>query len=195
MRHHTMRHIARTLILLTCLSVGSSVLAAEWKTLGIAELGGCASYKKDCVAAVKSRHSQLSVLTTAEAKFDVLVNTKRIATLEGYSVSIEEQFSVKENDIFLLAVNSGGMACPMELYIIQVANAADAVISPSFGTCSDYYLAQIEDGALVVKMPSYFNPMHLKDLNESELKAVESRKGTVFRWLNSRLSEKSDVKN
>jgi hypothetical protein len=47
---------------------------------------------------------------------------------------------------------------------------------------------------LIVKMPSYFNPMHLNDLTEDERKEIDQRKGSVYTWFDSKITEKPDTR-
>src|SRR5262245_16577423 len=146
---------------LSAILASQTAIGAEWNTLGVGEIESCASYNEECVASIKTRYGELSLETTDQGDFKLSVNKEQIATLSGYSISIQEKFEIGINDIFLLAVNSGGMACPMDLYIIQVGNASSYKVSERFGTCTDYYKAYVSKDCLIVKMPSYFNPMHL----------------------------------
>ena len=167
--------------------------AAEWNTLGIGEIETCASYDKECVANVKTRYGELSLETTDEGDFKLSVNQKQIATYSGYAVSIQEKFEIGTNDIFLIAVNSGGMACPMDIYVVQVGDASSYKVSERFGTCSDSYKSNVSKDSLIMKMPAYFNPMHLDDLSEDERREIDQSKGSVYTWFNSKLTEKADT--
>jgi hypothetical protein len=165
----------------------------EWKTLGIEEIGTCASYDKECVANVKTRYGELSLQTTEDGDFKLSVNEKQIGTYGGYSVSIQEKFQIGTNDVFLVAVNSGGMACPMDLYIVQVGKDSSSKVSERFGTCTDSYKANVSKDSLIVRMPSYFNPMHLNDLSEDEKKEIDQQKGSIYTWFDSKITETSDT--
>jgi len=176
-------------ILTTQLAIG----AEDWKTLGIGEIESCASYDKECVASVKTRYGELSLATTDDGDFKLSINKEQIATYTGYSISIQEKFEIGTNDLFLIAVNSGGMACPMDLYVVQIGNASSYKASERFGTCTDSYKANANKDSLVVRMPSYFNPLHQDDLSEDEKKEIDQAKGSVYTWTNAKLTEKSDT--
>ena len=187
--------VARIVLILACLIVNVPALSSDWDTLGLGEDGrGCASYDKGCVASVKTRYGEVLFTTTDEGDFRLSVNQKHDRTFQGYSVTLQGVYALSKSDNVLVALNSGGMACPMELYIVQIRVDSTHAVSRSFGTCTDYYKAYVDKDALLVRMPAYFNPMHFKDLSKKERKEVEQRKGTVFRWSNSRLTEAPDVK-
>jgi hypothetical protein len=173
---------------------GQTAIGAEWNTLGVGGIESCANYDEECVANIKTRYGELSVKTTDQGDFQLSVNQEQIATMSGYSISIQEKFQIGMNDIFLVAVNSGGMACPMDLYIIQIDRVSSYKVSERFGTCTDYYKASVNKDSLIVKMPSYFNPMHLEDLNENERREINERKGSVYTWFNSKITEKPDIR-
>jgi hypothetical protein len=182
-----------SVLFLAILTTQVAMGAAEWSTLGIGEIETCASYDKECVTNVQTRYGELSLQTTDEGDFKLSVNKKQIATYSGYSVSIQEKFEIGMNDIFLVAVNSGGMACPMDLYIVQVGNVSNYKVSERFGTCTDSYKANVTKDSLIMKMPAYFNPMHLDDLSEDEKKEIDQRQGSVYTWFDSKITEKPDT--
>jgi hypothetical protein len=170
-----------------------AIAVEEWKTLGINEIESCASYDKDCDASIKTRYGELSLQTTEEGDFKLTINKKELATYTGYSISIQEKFQIGTSDIFLVAVNSGGMACPMDLYVVQIDDASSYKVSERFGTCTDSYKANVSKDSLIVKMPSYFNPMHLDDLSEDEKREIDQAKGSVYTWFNSKITETEDT--
>lgn len=168
--------------------------ASEWSTMGSGEkVKKCAHYNKKCIEKIKLRNGEFSIKTKRDYGFQLILNGKIISTLDGSSLSIQENHLVGENEIILLALNSGGMACPMEMYIIQ-ASKESSVISESFGSCSDYYETYIEKNVFVVRTPFYFNPMHLRDLSKKERKEIKNTGDNEFRWSNSKITEISDVK-
>jgi hypothetical protein len=175
------------------LTIQTATAAEEWKTLGIGEIESCASYDKECVANIKTRYGELSLKTNDDGDFKLSIDKKEIATYNGYSISIQEKFQIGTNDIFLVALNSGGMACPMDLYVVQIGNASNYKVSERFGTCSDAYKASVTKDSLIVKMPSYFNPMHTDDLSDEEKKEIDQAKGSVYTWFDSRITEKTDT--
>lgn len=169
-------------------------VAAEWNTIGSGEkVKTCAEYNKECSEKVELRDGEVSINTKSEYGFQLYVNGKPIADFEGYSLSIQETNIVNDNEIILLALNSGGMACPMEMYIVEISKTSNA-ISEAFGSCTDYYRTYTDKNVFVVRMPFYFNPMHLQDLSEKEREKIKNTGDTEFRWSNSKITEIHDVK-
>lgn len=188
---NSMRSKLCAFLYLACISLASNVtFASDWKTLGGGEaLGDCAGYNKGCAEVVKTRYGELSIRTSGEDAFSVQANGSEVKKLEGYSLTIQEIHPIGKMDVALLALNSGGMACPMQLYVVQIADGL-VVTSDAFGTCSDYYRAHVKGGSLTVVMPEYFNPMHLGDLSEKQRVRLEKESVEAFEWSDSKLSKK-----
>ena len=169
-------------------------IAEEWSTLGSgAEVKRCAAYNKECIKKIKIKYGEVSIQTKDAFGFYLLFNKNQISTLGGSSLSIQEKITIGQDEIILLALNSGGRSCPMKMYIVQVSNTSSAISEP-FGSCSDYYKTYIENNVFVVRTPFYFNPMHLRDLSKKEREEVENTGDTEFRWSNSKITEINDVK-
>jgi hypothetical protein len=185
---------AISFIFCTLLLMPVATVESAWKTLGVGEvLGDCSGYDKECSKTIKTRYGDLSIRTTGDIDFSVQVNGKQVKAVSGHSLTVQEIHSLGQADVALVAVNSGGMACPMELFIVQTSDES-AIVSDSFGTCSDFYESHIEGSALVIRMPDYFNPMHLDELSEKERESLNNERISVFEWSGSVLSERTQSK-
>ncbi len=165
--------------------------AADWSTLGLAGPGRhCSSHESGCQAVATTRYGSVRVATTPTATFRLTVGDKLIRTFEGESVTIEGTFTPEGSDNLLLSLTTGGMACPIELYILRLAAGAPPTLSRSFGTCSELYRARVEGGALLIEEPIYFDPQLFDEQNEELRKARARGPDTVvYRWSGSQLTE------
>lgn len=165
--------------------------ALEDKTMGIDEIITCANHDQDCEESTSSQYGELSIKTIGDTNFKLFFNKKEVGEFEGLTLSIQEQFTIGKKDIFLIAVNSGGMACPMEMYVFEIGDALNYKLSKAFGTCSDLYRTSMEKEALTITMPYYFNPMHINDLTPKQQKTLKKTKDVMtYIWSNSELIEK-----
>lgn len=162
-----------------------------WKVLGSGDNEkSCTRYEEKCNANIMHRNGAISLNKDDDSDFKLILNGESVATLSGLSVTIQEEFSFGEDegyDVFLIAVNTGGMACPMKVYLLEVSGESDYALSDAFGTCSDYYEAYTEDDEkLVIGMPVYLNPMHANDIRgDEEVEEVENI--TIYEWKNAKL--------
>jgi len=89
-----------------------------------------------CTVTVKTRYGEVTIIKTEETgySYKLLMNGKEVSAFEGESITIEGNYSIGTYDNVLISVGSGGSACPMELYILQVEPKAAYKLSASFGT-------------------------------------------------------------
>ena len=179
-----------TLLIASAFILASTPARADrWDTLGGKGDMACASGNEECMFDIKTRYATLRLASTPAGAFTLSMNGKAIKTFEGYSIFVQDIFHIAASDQVLIGLNSGGMACPMELYIVEVRQDRPLSISESFGTCTDYYKASVENGRLRIRMPVYFNPMHLNDLTPRQRREIERRKDVIYTWHNARLTE------
>lgn len=161
----------------------------QWNSVGVGDIGRCSSYEKNCKAYVDTKYGRITFPKSDDYVFVATIGNKKLVELSGSSINIEKIFSVGTKEIILVAENSGGTACPTTYRIIQLNDHSTFSASGDFGTCSDYYSAHIEQDALVVRMPSYFNPTHLRDLSDREAHEVIQTDEYLYKWANSKLVE------
>lgn len=70
----------------------------------------------------------------------------------AFSVEVKQVLARGSSRFALIAVNSGGSACPTMYRAIDLSGPRP-VVSPEFGTCSDVPTATIREGVLHVSMP------------------------------------------
>ena len=186
-----MRTVTRVAFILTWLACSAAAPTADWSTLGLGGQGRhCSSRESGCQAVASTRYGAVHVTTTLTGTFRLTVGDKLIRNFEGEAFTIEGSFAPVGSDNLLLSVASGGMACPMELYILRLAAGAAPVLSRRFGTCSDLYRAKVEEGTLVIEEPVYFDPSLYEEGNEAQRKERARGPDTiVYRWFGSQLTE------
>ena len=89
-----------------------------------------------------------SLKKTDDLVYEIYLNDKMISSTDSYQyLEIEYQFDIPGGKVALLALGSGGVACPA-LYQVLVAQTNTPVMtSEVFGTCSDSgQLSKLKDG-------------------------------------------------
>ena len=76
---------------------------------------------------------------------------------ECFGLSIEKAFRVDENLVLLLAVGTGGNACPVYYAFLTLKPNGEVKLSKEFGNCLPAREVRTEDGSIVVKIPSYYD--------------------------------------
>lgn len=79
--------------------------------------------------------------------------TKMVSDMSGTTPSFAQEWQREGRDIYLIAVGSGGTACPAEYRFLTVERGK-LTLSDEFGNCSD--IPEVSEGAgeIVVKFPS-----------------------------------------
>ncbi len=74
---------------------------------------------------------------------------------EMQGLSLEASFlnTPQESDIYLLQTTTGGNACPAYYRFVTIEKSGKAVLSDSFGTCSDLYEVSYTSKELRVSIP------------------------------------------
>ncbi len=190
-----MRKFVLSTLAIMLLSATTSLLSAGWDSIGSkANNGHCNSSDSKCSVNIKTHSAEIALITTATGEFQLSVNKKVVKMFEGYSITVEDIYKLNTNDSILVALHSGGMSCPTEFYFLQINLNSTYSISDSFGTCAEQYKANIDKDSVVIRMPSYFNPLHWNDLTPKQKKEVQQRKNSVYKWSNSVLTETVDLK-
>lgn len=92
-----------------------------------------------------------------EGDFSILsIGEKVIKKEETFGFSIEKKITTDSREIFLVMNNSGGAACPVQFFFVEIAENSRAIASEEFGTCTDIVEASVKDGIILVSM-SYAN--------------------------------------
>lgn len=89
-------------------------------------------------AAVK----QALEFTIDKNEYDDVISIKLdgqlISTVTGYYIaSVDREFPTKNGKVALIQLGTGGTSCPAEFMLAIAHNDAQALVTPTFGTCSD----------------------------------------------------------
>jgi hypothetical protein len=133
-----------------------------------------------------SRFGKLRIEDTEETKHKLMLNNKGLYYYEGQSIEILNVFNGKDRDFVILGLNSGGMACPVKVAIIEIWKSGEHRQSESFGSCSDEIKSSFINGKVMVETPMY--APHPEQLSKAELKRRERSK-EVYTWFQSRLAK------
>jgi hypothetical protein len=88
-------------------------------------------------------------------------------------------------DHVLVAINSGGIACPTQFVIIDLEKSGRHRKSPEFGSCSSVMTARMRKDAVVAETPVY--TPHPELIPAKELKK-RNRTKVVYTWRQGKLS-------
>jgi hypothetical protein len=133
-----------------------------------------------------SRFGKLRIVVNEDTKHKLLLNEKGLFYYEGHALEIFKVFNGKDRDYVIVVANSGGIACPAKVVIIELFKSGEPRQSEMFGSCSDEINARFINGKVIVETPMY--AAHPEQLSKTELKRRESSK-EVYIWFQSRLSK------
>jgi len=178
------------MFLIPLLLIGRTAICDDWDYLddGLGKLPECSSISERCDGELKTRYGTLQMAFQDDYEFTVSLDGKSVGTFAGEEFAIRNVYSIGANDVLLLALYSGGTACPFDVYILQINSDSTFKLSESFGNCSPRYKAYVDHEVLIIKMPPYFNPEHYRDLSPEEQKEIDAWKESVFKWSNSSLT-------
>jgi hypothetical protein len=132
-----------------------------------------------------SRFGKLRVAHSEDnLKHQLFLDDKELFQYEGQSIEILEVFKGKAKDYLVVAANSGGTACPVQLVVIELLSSGKSRQSEAFGSCSDEIKTSFVNGRVIVETPMY--APHPELLSKRELKRRESLK-EVYSWSQGRL--------
>jgi hypothetical protein len=117
-------------------------------------------------------------------KHQLYLDDKEVFQYQGLSIEILEVFKGKAKDYVVVAANSGGTACPVQLVIIELLGSGKSIRSAAFGSCSDEIKTSFLNGKVIVETPMY--APHPEFLSKRELKRRESLK-EVYSWSQGKL--------
>jgi hypothetical protein len=78
-----------------------------------------------------------------------------LVELEYDRLDIEEIVPVGEHDDVLVRRSTGGIACPFQFLVLEVAPGGRTRLSPEFGSCLEPARVWRDGEALVLEMPAY----------------------------------------
>jgi hypothetical protein len=132
-----------------------------------------------------SRFGTLRVVDTeGNLKHQLFLDDKEVFHYEGQSIEILEVFKGKAKDYLVVAANSGGKACPVQLVIIELSSSGKSGQSKTFGSCSDEVKTSFLNGKVIVETPMY--APHPELLSKRELKRRENLK-EVYTWFQGKV--------
>ncbi len=110
-------------------------------------------------------------------------NGKVISEYEG-PIRLYEVFKSDDRDYVVGADDTGGSACPLTPFIIEVHSREKTEIFQEFGTCHGDFNPKFVDGTVVLEIPPYFP--HPDLIPEKELKKAR-KKMDVYIWKKGKL--------
>jgi hypothetical protein len=118
----------------------------------------------------------------------LLYNGKAILQPERQSINVFSVLNGKGRDHVIVGIDSGGIACPTLVVIVELYRSGEHRISEEFGSCSDLIKAKLVGGRVIVEMPVYIP--HPDLLSKRELKQRQGRK-EVYTWYKGKLSKRT----
>lgn len=134
-----------------------------------------------------SRFGAIEINNNDDGRHKLLLNGKEIFQYEGQSIEIARVLPGSDRDYLVVGKYSGGIACPVQLVIVEIYKSGDHKISEEFGTCTDLFKARLVNDRVTVEMRQYtahpdaFPKKELRDRNRTKV---------VYIWYKGKLSEK-----
>jgi hypothetical protein len=85
----------------------------------------------------------------------LLLNGKEIFQYEGQSIEIARVLNGSDRGYLMVSNYSGGIACPVQLVIVEIYKSGGHKVSEGFGTCTDLFKVRLAQGRVIVEMPQY----------------------------------------
>jgi hypothetical protein len=120
-------------------------------------------------------------------KHQLLFNGKEVFQYEEQSIEIAKILKGTDRDYIIVAINSGGIACPIQLVIIELSKSAQPKVSKDFGSCTETTSARLVNDRVIIETPSY--AAHPELLSKKELRRRERTK-EVYTWYKGKLTKR-----
>jgi hypothetical protein len=139
---------------------------------------------------IQARYGKVEVESSEDAStHSVRVNGSVVFEYEGRAVSLEAYLSGGKNDWVLAELQSGGIACPFQYRLIELGEGRAPVTTNEFGSCGSWDTADVQGGAVVVRILGY--APHPELLSRKDLRRIEHLTET-FTWSQGKL-ERSET--
>jgi len=136
---------------------------------------------------VVSRFGKLKIKTDErDHKHKLLFKGKQILEYDGESLEVKEALKGTDRDFVIVVENSGGIACPSQVVIVELNKAGVVKTSEEFG-CLPPEKTRLVNDKVVIEINPYFP--HPELVTKRELRRAE-RTIEVFTWDQGRLSKK-----
>lgn len=134
-----------------------------------------------------SRFGVIDIKDNDEGRHKLLLNGEEIFQYEGQSIEIARVLNGSGRDYLIVSNYSGGIACPVQLVIVEIYKSGGHKVSEEFGTCTDLFKVRLVNDRVIVEMPQY--TAHPDNFTKKELRQRDRTK-VVYTWYKGKLSEK-----
>ena len=117
----------------------------------------------------------------------LFLNGKEIFQYEGQSIEIVDVLNGRGLDYLIVGTYSGGIACPIQVVIIEVHKSGEHKVTEDFGSCNPPTKARVVNGRVIIDLPSYIP--HPDLLSKKELRRRQRTK-EVYTWYKGKLTRK-----
>jgi hypothetical protein len=132
----------------------------------------------------ESRFGKLRVAAKeGDYHYKLYFNGKEISEYEG-PIRLYEVFNGQDRDYVVGANDSGGIACPLAPFILEISDREKSELFDDFGDCRGDVKASFVDDKVILEIPPYFP--HPDLIPKKELKD-RMKKMEVFTWSKGRL--------
>lgn len=139
-------------------------------------------------ARASSRFGRIELRTGVEGSgAELLFRGKVIFECGGDSAEIHSVLHGVNRDHVIVAIHSGGIACPTQFVIVDLEKSGRHRRSPEFGSCSPLLTARMQNDAVVAETPVY--TPHPDLISAAELKRRNQTK-VVYTWRRGKLSKR-----
>ena len=141
-----------------------------------------------------SRFGKLMIKTdeTDHLKHRLLFKGNPILEYVGESLEIEETLQGSDRDFVIVVENSGGIACPSQIVIVELDKTGAVKTSEEFGACLPPEVVRLVNDKVVIEMYPYYP--HPELIPRKQLREAERTK-EIFIWYQGHLSKKSAPRN
>src|SRR5262245_33968704 len=120
-------------------------------------------------------------------KHRLLIDGKEVFQYEGESIQIVDVLKGTGVDYLVVGAYSGGIACPMQVVIVEVNKSGEHNVSKEFGACTEPTKTTLVNGRVTMQMPSHIP--HPELLSKKELR-TRQRTTEIYTWYKGKLTKK-----
>lgn len=135
-----------------------------------------------------SRFGVIEIKDDDQFSHRLLLNGKEIFQYEGLSIELFDVLKGRGLDYLIVKTNSGGIACPFQVVIIELYKSHEYKVCEEFGSCGEPSAARLINGRVIVETPMYPGA-HPELLSKQEARRRERTK-EVYTWYRGKLTKR-----
>ena len=133
-----------------------------------------------------SRFATIHIEDDDQFTHRLLLNDKEVLKYDGLSIHVFDVLRAKGVDYLIVGTYTGGIACPVELRIVEVYKSGEYKLSEEIDSCAEPDAVRLVNGRVVIENLSYIP--HPELMSKRELRRRERTK-EIYTWSSGTLTK------